>query len=121
LIRRSFYLLPIEDRMVRAAAAYWDTHSFAEHAQETTDAGIRFVRRPKRAISIRLDPEDIAKVEAMAEAKGLARSFYEKRKLGARNPIMRLRTSGSATDRCRRISGSSRITPTTTSNTIRSM
>lgn len=56
----------------REAAAYWDTHSFAEHAQETTEAGIRFVRRPKRAISIRLDPEDIAKVEAMAEAKGLS-------------------------------------------------
>lgn len=56
----------------REAAAYWDTHSFAEHVQETTEAGIRFVRRPKRAISIRLDPEDIAKVEAMAEAKGLS-------------------------------------------------
>lgn len=56
----------------REAAAYWDTHSFAEHAQETTDAGIRFVRRPKRAISIRLDPEDIAKIEAMAETKGLS-------------------------------------------------
>lgn len=53
----------------REAATYWDTHSFAEHAQETTDAGIRFVRRPKRAISLRLDPEDIAKIEAMAEAK----------------------------------------------------
>jgi predicted DNA binding CopG/RHH family protein len=61
-------LLPTD----REAAAYWDTHSFAEHAQETTDAGIRFVRRPKRAISIRLDPEDIAKVEAMAETKGLS-------------------------------------------------
>ncbi len=56
----------------REAAAYWDTHSFAEHAQETTQAGIRFVRRPKRAISIRLDPEDIAKIEAMAETKGLS-------------------------------------------------
>lgn len=56
----------------REAATYWDTHSFAEHAQETTDAGIRFVRRPKRAISLRLDPEDIAKIEAMAEAKGLS-------------------------------------------------
>lgn len=56
----------------REAAAYWDTHSFAEQAQETTDAGIRFVRRPKRAISIRLDPEDIAKIEAMAETKGLS-------------------------------------------------
>lgn len=56
----------------REAAAYWESHSLAEHIKETTEAGIRFVRRPKRAISIRLDLEDIAKIEAMAETKGLS-------------------------------------------------
>ena len=55
-----------------AAAAYWDTHSFAEQAEDTTEARIRFVKRPKRAIAIRLDPADVAKIEAMAEVKGLS-------------------------------------------------
>lgn len=56
----------------RAAAEYWDTHSLAEHVEDTKEATIRFLKRPKRAISIRLASEDIAKVEAMAEAKGLS-------------------------------------------------
>jgi predicted DNA binding CopG/RHH family protein len=56
----------------RAAAEYWDTHSLAEHVEDTKGATIRFLKRPKRAISIRLASEDIAKVEAMAEAKGLS-------------------------------------------------
>lgn len=60
--------LPID----QAAAAYWDTHSFAETAENTTEAAIRFVKQPKRAIAIRLDPDDMVKIEAMAEAKGLS-------------------------------------------------
>jgi predicted DNA binding CopG/RHH family protein len=56
----------------RAAAEYWDTHSLAEHVEDTREATIRFLKRPKRAISIRLAPEDVAKVEALAEAKGLS-------------------------------------------------
>lgn len=56
----------------REARGYWDTHSLAEHIEDTREGTIRFVRRPKQAISIRLDPEDIAKVEAIAEAKGMS-------------------------------------------------
>lgn len=56
----------------RAAAEYWDTHSLAEHIEDTKEATIHFLKRPKRAISIRLAPEDVAKVEALAEAKGLS-------------------------------------------------
>jgi hypothetical protein len=50
------------------AAVYWDTHSLAERIEDTGESTIRFVRRPKRALSIHLDPEDIVKVEAIAEA-----------------------------------------------------
>ena len=60
--------LPID----QAAAVYWDIHSFAETAENTTEVVIRFVKQPTRAIAIRLDPEDVAKIEAMAEAKGLS-------------------------------------------------
>lgn len=56
----------------QAAAAYWDTHSFAEAAEDTMEATIRFAKKPKRAIAIRLDPDDVAKIEAMAETKGLS-------------------------------------------------
>lgn len=56
----------------QAAAAYWERQSFADVAEDTTEATIRFVKRPKRAIAIRLDPDDVARIEAMAEAKGLS-------------------------------------------------
>jgi len=55
-----------------AAAAYWDTHSFAEGAEDTTEPTIRFVKQSNRALVIRLDPADVEKIEAMAEAKGLS-------------------------------------------------
>jgi hypothetical protein len=41
----------------RASAEYWDAHSLAEHVEDTKEATIRFLKRPKRAISIRLAPE----------------------------------------------------------------
>jgi predicted DNA binding CopG/RHH family protein len=55
----------------RAAAECWDAHSLAAHGEDTKEATIRFLKRLKRAISIRLAHEDVAKVEALAEAKGL--------------------------------------------------
>lgn len=59
-------------RTDQVAATYWDRQSFADVAEDTTEATIRFVKRPKKAIAIRLDPEDVAKVESMAAAKGLS-------------------------------------------------
>jgi predicted DNA binding CopG/RHH family protein len=66
----------IEKRIPRlqtdqAAAVCWEKQSFADVAEDTTEAGIRFVKRPKRAIALRLDPDDIAKIETLAAAKGL--------------------------------------------------
>ena len=55
----------------QVAAVYWVTHSFADVAEDTMEATIRFVKKPKRTIAIRLNPDDVAKIEAMAEAKGL--------------------------------------------------
>lgn len=54
------------------AANFWDTHTFLDYAAKTTEARIRFVKRPKRAIAIRLDQEEIVKVEALAQRKGLS-------------------------------------------------
>lgn len=51
----------------QAAAAYWDTHSFAEAAKDTTEATIRFVRQPKQAICIQLDPERQARGDSRGQ------------------------------------------------------
>ncbi len=53
------------------AAKFWDTHSFADYAGDTTSAKVRFVKEIKKSITIRLDPEDIAQVGEIAKKKGL--------------------------------------------------
>ena len=55
----------------KEAAKFWDTHSFADYAKDTTSAKIRFVKKTKKSITIRLDPEDIAQVGEIAKKKGL--------------------------------------------------
>ena len=39
---------------------------------DTREAEIRFVRKAKKTVAIRLDPEDIKAVEKIAERKGLS-------------------------------------------------
>ena len=53
------------------AARFWETHSFRDYQNDTKDAAIVFIKKPKRAITIRLDPEDIKSVEKIAQRKGL--------------------------------------------------
>ena len=53
------------------AARFWETHSFKDYYKETEDAVITFIKKPKKAITIRLDPDDIKFVEKIAERKGL--------------------------------------------------
>ena len=54
------------------AARYWETHSFQDYHKDTKDAEIVFVKKPKRTVAIRLDPDDIKSVEKIAERKGLS-------------------------------------------------
>lgn len=54
------------------AAMFWENHSFEDYYRDTKEAEISFVKRPKKTIAIRLDPDDIKKVEAIAERKGLS-------------------------------------------------
>ncbi len=58
------------------AARFWETHSFEDYYEDyykdTEDAAIRFVKRPKRTVAIRLDAVDIKSVEVIAERKGLS-------------------------------------------------
>lgn len=53
-------------------AKFWDTHSFEDYHKDTKEAEIGFIKRPKKAIAIRLDPDDIKSVEIIAKRKGLS-------------------------------------------------
>lgn len=54
------------------AARFWETHSFEEYSKDAKDAEIRFIKRPKKTVALRLDPDDIKSVERIAERKGLS-------------------------------------------------
>ena len=54
------------------SAKYWEKHSFQDYHKDTKDAEIVFVKKPKKTIAIRLDPDDIKSVEKIAERKGLS-------------------------------------------------
>jgi len=45
------------------AARFWETHSFRDYYGDTKEAGIKFVRRPKKTVALRLDPDDIKSEE----------------------------------------------------------
>lgn len=54
------------------ATRFWETHSFEDYHEDTKDTEIRFIKRPKKTVAIRLDQDDIKSVEAIAERKGLS-------------------------------------------------
>lgn len=54
------------------AARFWETHSFEHYYKDTEDAEIRFIKKPKKTVAIRLDPDDIKSVGVIAERKGLS-------------------------------------------------
>lgn len=54
------------------AARFWETHSFEDYYRDTKEAEIQFIKKPKKTIAIRLDPEDIKSVEVIAQRKGLS-------------------------------------------------
>lgn len=53
------------------AARFWETHSFEDYIGDTRPGEISFIKRPKKAVTIRLDPDDVKKVEKIAAKKGL--------------------------------------------------
>ncbi len=55
-----------------AAAKFWESHSFQEYYGDTKEAEIKFARRPKKTVAVRLDPDDIKSVAKIAERKGLS-------------------------------------------------
>jgi len=54
------------------AAKYWETHSFEDYHKDTKSGEIVFIKKAKKTVAIRLDPDDIKSVEKIAERKGLS-------------------------------------------------
>jgi predicted DNA binding CopG/RHH family protein len=54
------------------AARFWEGHSFQDYYKDTKEAGLKFVKRAKKTVAVRLDPDDIKSVEKIAERKGLS-------------------------------------------------
>jgi predicted DNA binding CopG/RHH family protein len=54
------------------AARFWESHNFQDYYKDTKEAGIKFVKRAKRTVAVRLDPDDIKSVEKIAERKRLS-------------------------------------------------
>jgi predicted DNA binding CopG/RHH family protein len=56
------------------ARRFWQRHSFKDYNLDTREAEIKFVKKPKKTVAIRLAPEDIAAVERIAERMGICAS-----------------------------------------------
>jgi len=54
------------------AARFRETHSFEDYHKDAKDAEVKFARKPKKTIAIRLDPDDVRSVAQIAESKGLS-------------------------------------------------
>jgi predicted DNA binding CopG/RHH family protein len=54
------------------AARFCESHSFQDYYRDTKQAGIKFVRRPKKTVAVRPDPDDIKLVEKIVDRKGLS-------------------------------------------------
>jgi predicted DNA binding CopG/RHH family protein len=54
------------------AARFWESHRFQDYYKDTKEAALKFVRRAKKTVAVRPDPDDIRSVEKIAERKGLS-------------------------------------------------
>ncbi len=52
-------------------AAFWDTHSFADYWHEWKPIKVRFAKHLSDTLNVRFDPQDVAKIRAAAQKKGV--------------------------------------------------
>lgn len=53
------------------AATYWKSHTFQDYTTDIKNDEIVLVKRVKKTVAIRLDPEDVKAVERIAKRKGM--------------------------------------------------
>ncbi len=52
------------------AAKFWEAHSFQDYYDDTKEAGMKFVKRPKKTVTLRLHKDDTKSEAKIAERKG---------------------------------------------------
>jgi predicted DNA binding CopG/RHH family protein len=56
---------------IEEEAAFWDTHSTADYEGEFRPVRARFAKRLSTGVTIRLDPETLQKLRAVAQERGI--------------------------------------------------
>jgi predicted DNA binding CopG/RHH family protein len=56
---------------IEEEAAFWDTHSTADYEDAFKPVRVRFAKKLSEGLTIRLDPETLAKVRAEAQERGV--------------------------------------------------
>jgi predicted DNA binding CopG/RHH family protein len=56
---------------IKEEAAFWDTHSTADYEEEFKPVRVRFAKRLSTGVTIRLDPDTLQKVRALAQEHGI--------------------------------------------------
>jgi predicted DNA binding CopG/RHH family protein len=56
---------------IEEEAAFWDTHSTADYEDEFKPVRVRFAKKLSEGLTIRLDPDTLAKVRAEAQERGI--------------------------------------------------
>ncbi len=52
-------------------AEFWDTHSFADYWHEWKPIKVSFAKNLSDTLNVRFDPQDVAKIRAAAQKKGI--------------------------------------------------
>jgi hypothetical protein len=55
-------------------AAFWDTHSLADYWDEFQPVKVKFAKKLSEGLTIRLDPETLGRLRALAQQKGIGPS-----------------------------------------------
>jgi predicted DNA binding CopG/RHH family protein len=56
---------------IEEEAAFWDTHSTADYEAEFKPVRVRFAKRLSTGVTIRLDPDTLEKLRAVAQEHGI--------------------------------------------------
>jgi predicted DNA binding CopG/RHH family protein len=56
---------------IEEEAAFWETHSTTDYEDEFKPVRVRFAKKLSEGLTIRLDPETLAKVRAEAHERGI--------------------------------------------------
>jgi predicted DNA binding CopG/RHH family protein len=56
---------------IEEEAAFWDTHSTADYEDEFKPVRARFAKRLSTGVTIRLDPDTLQRLRALAQERGI--------------------------------------------------